>query len=83
MEVIGTLHVTRNKIVKRVVIRIYVDDDQLVNKLNSQTHTGILIYVRNASIIWFSKRQNTVESSTFGLGLITLNITMEMVDALR
>ena len=51
--------------------------------LNIQSHTGILIYVNNAPILWISKRQNTVESSSFGSELINLRIATEMVEALR
>jgi hypothetical protein len=46
-------------------------------------HTGILIYVQNAPIIWFSKRQNTVESSSFGSEFVALQAAKDMVVALR
>jgi hypothetical protein len=29
-------------------------------------HTGIILYVQNAPIVWYSKRQNTFELATFG-----------------
>eukprot|EP00957_Ditylum_brightwellii_P026145 1977350-Ditylum_brightwellii.AAC.1 len=32
----------------------------------AESRTGIIIFVKNAPIIWFSNRQNTVESATFG-----------------
>ena len=44
-----------------VVIRVYVDANHAGNMLNRRSHTGIIIYVNNVPIIWFGKRQNTVE----------------------
>jgi len=40
--------------------------------------TGILIYVKGAPIKWYSKQQNTIESSTFGSKFVSLKIAMEM-----
>merc|ERR1712194_846017 len=34
-------------------------------------------------ILWFSKRQTTVESSTFGSEIVALRIAIEMVEGLR
>ena len=42
-----------------------------------------MIYVQNAPIIWFSKRQNTVESSSFGSKFVALRAAKDMVVALR
>ena len=46
------------------------DVNQAGNTLNRRSHTGIITYVNNAPIIWFSKQQNTVLLSSFGLELI-------------
>jgi len=45
--------------------------------------TGILIYVKGAPIKWYSKRQNTIESSTFGSKFVSLKIALEMNAAIR
>jgi hypothetical protein len=42
-----------------------------------------LMFVQNAPIIFYSKRQNTVESSTFGSEFIAMRIAKEMIVALR
>lgn len=42
-----------------------------------------IIFVNRAQIIWFSKRQNTVESSTFSSGFIAMRTCMEHITALR
>ena len=41
--------------------------------------TGILIFINNAPITWFSKRQNTVEASTFGREFVALRVGCEML----
>ena len=51
---------------KYVVIKAYVDANQAVNMENMKSHYGIIIYVNDEPIIWYSKRQNTVEASSFG-----------------
>jgi hypothetical protein len=52
------------------------------NLATRRSHTGILIYVNNAPIVWFSKRQNTVESSSFGSEFVALRIVTDMISAL-
>ena len=47
------------------------------------SHSGIIIFVQNAPIIWFSKRQNTVEAATFGSEFFALRICKELIVALR
>jgi hypothetical protein len=48
-----------------VVTSCYVDADHAGCKVTRRSHTGLIIYINNAPIVWFSKRQNTVELSTF------------------
>ena len=64
-------------------VNLFVDASHAGEKLTYHSHTGILIYVNNTPIGWFSKRQNTVEISTFGAELIAARIVMEKVKALR
>ena len=44
---------------------------------NRISQTGILIYLNRAQIIWFSKRQNSVETSTSGSEFVALRIDVE------
>ena len=66
-----------------VCVRAYVDANHAGNLANRRSHSGILIYVNNAPILWYSKRQNTVESSSFGSEYVALRICTEMVEGLR
>ena len=42
-----------------------------------------MIYINRAPILWYSKRQNTVETSTFGSEFIAAKTAVEMVEGLR
>ena len=55
-------------------VNAFVYSSHVVEKLNYRLHTGIIIYVNSTNIDWFSKRQNTVENSTFGAELIAVQI---------
>jgi hypothetical protein len=50
----------------KVTISALVDANHARNKVTRNSHTGIIIYLQNALILWYSKRQNTVEAATFG-----------------
>ena len=44
-----------------VVIKYYVDSNHALNMANRRSHYGIIIYVNNVPIIYYSKLQNKVE----------------------
>lgn len=66
-----------------VVVSAYVDANHAGNLANRRSHSGILIYVNNSLTMWFSKRQNTVEASSFGSEFVALRIATEMIEAVR
>jgi hypothetical protein len=66
-----------------VIMSCFCDADHAGNKVTRRSHTGIIIFVNRAPIIWFSKRQNTVETSTFGSEFIAARIAVELVEGLR
>ena len=66
-----------------VTITCYVDADHAENLLTRRSHTGIVIFLNSAPISWYSKRQNTVESSTFGSEFNALRIAVDQIEALR
>ena len=59
---------------KKVTVSAFVDANNAGNVVTRRSHMGIIIYVQNAPIIWYSKRQNTVEASTFGSELVALRV---------
>ena len=61
----------------------FVDAPQASNKLTYRSHTGIFILLNSAPIVWYSKKQNAVETSTFGSEFVALRIATELVQGLR
>ncbi|MFN9979144.1 MAG: Ty1/Copia family ribonuclease HI, partial [bacterium] len=66
-----------------IQINAFVDASHARNKVTRRSHTGILIYLNRAPIIWYSKAQRTVETSTFGAEFIALRIGTELIKSLR
>ena len=66
-----------------VTTTCFVDADHAGCKATRRSHTGIIIFVNRAPILWFSVRQTTVETSTFGSEIVALKIAIEMVEGLR
>jgi hypothetical protein len=66
-----------------VQMNVFVDADHAGNRVTRRSHTGILIYLNAAPILWYSKAQATVETSTFGSEFVAMRIAVEMIEALR
>ena len=59
-------------------------DADLAGELTTRrSQTGILVFGNMAPLIWYSKRQNTVESSTFGSEFVAMRILIEILEGLR
>jgi hypothetical protein len=65
------------------VTSCFVDSDHAGCRLTRWSHTGVLIFVNNALILWHSKRQNMVESSMFGSEFVALWTAVDMIKGLR
>ena len=65
-----------------VKLAAYVDADHAGNLMTRRSHSGIIIYLNNSPITWFSKRQNTVESLSFGSELVALQIATGQSEAM-
>jgi hypothetical protein len=68
---------------KGVDIRAYVDSDHANDKSTRRSRTGFFIFINNAPIIWFSKKQSTIETSVFGAEFVALKTVMETLRGLR
>ena len=66
-----------------IVIAAYVYANHAGNLANRRSHTGVLVYVNNDLILWYSKCQNTVKSSSFGSEFVALRIATELIEALQ
>lgn len=68
---------------RSVKVSCYVDANHGGNLVTRRSQTGFVIFVNNAPIIWYSKRQNTVEGSTFGSEFVAQRTALEAIKALR
>jgi hypothetical protein len=66
-----------------VQINCFVDSDHVGNKATRQSQTGIIIFINCLPIIWFSKAQNMVETSTFGSEFTAMRIAVKLLEGLR
>ena len=66
-----------------VKVTCFVDADHAGCKETRRSHTGVMIFGNRAPILWFSKRQATVATSTFGSEIVALRIAIELVEGLR
>ena len=64
-------------------ITCYVDSDHARDKLTRRSVTGVILLVNNTPVVWLSKRQGTVETSTYGAELIATRVAVEMIIAWR
>jgi hypothetical protein len=64
-------------------IHCFVDSDHAGDKVTRRSQTGILIFCNKAPIIGYSKRQNSVETSTYGSELVAMRQAIELVKSLR
>ncbi|KAL7529246.1 hypothetical protein ACHAWF_002904 [Thalassiosira exigua] len=68
---------------KPVKIFAFCDSDHASNVVTRRSHSGILLFAQNTLIHSFSKKQNTVEVSTYGAELVAMMIARDMLVELR
>jgi hypothetical protein len=68
---------------KSVMVSCFVDANHAGDRVTRRSHTGIIIFVNRAPIIWYSKQQNTIETSTFGSEFIAAQIAVDLIESLH
>jgi hypothetical protein len=67
---------------KPLVVRLYVDSDHAGDKAIRRSRTGFIIYLNSTPIVWYSKRQGTIETSVLGAEFVAMRTGMEAGRAL-
>jgi hypothetical protein len=62
---------------------LFVDSDHAGEQFTRLSRTGFVIYLSMAPIVWFVKRQPTVESSVFGAEFVAIKNGIETCRGLR
>ena len=65
------------------IMRAKVDADHASDTVTRRSRTGFLVYLNCAPIYWWSKKQTSVESSSFGLEFIAMKQCCEYIHSLR
>ena len=68
---------------KDIDLRMYVDSDHAGDKRTRRSRTGYFIFLNEAPIVWFSKKQATIETSVFGAEFVAMKQGMECLRGLR
>ena len=66
-----------------VHVTAFFDADHAGCLVTRRSTTGILIFLNNTPIFWYSKRQATVESATYGSEMVAGRIAVEFVISMR
>ena len=64
-------------------MRAFVDSDHAGDSVTRRSRTGFLVFLNSAPIHWFSKKQTSVETSSFGSEFIAMKTCCEYIESLR
>jgi hypothetical protein len=64
-------------------VTCYVDTDHARDQLTRRSVTGIVLLLNNTPLVWMSKRQKTVETSTYGSELVAARIAVDLIVEIR
>ena len=62
-----------------VRITVFKDTDHEQETVTRRLFTGILLLINNTPVKWISKRQKTVETSTYGSELVAAKTAVELI----
>lgn len=66
-----------------VQMTVFVDSDHAGDKVTRRSRTGVIIYLNRSPIVWYSKKQGSIESSTFGSEFAAMKVATEITEGLR
>ena len=61
----------------------FVDSDHSGDRRTCSSQSVILLFCNSEPIYWYSKKQNTVEASTYGAKLVAIRLTTELAALLQ
>jgi Reverse transcriptase (RNA-dependent DNA polymerase) len=57
----------------------YCDSDHAGDMATRRSRTGVLIFVNKAPVLWYSKKQSGIETSTFGSEFMGLKVATDLI----
>jgi len=68
---------------KPVEMTSHIDSDHVGDKFTKQLQTGVFIFINRALIVWCSKKQSSIETSSFGSEFSAMTTGTESIEGLR
>ena len=68
---------------REMIITVHVDADLAGNKVTRRSRTGFIVFLNQAPIYWYSKKQGCIETGTFGAEFTAMKTCCEYVRGLR
>ena len=68
---------------KEIDLRLFVDSDHAGDLRTRHSRTGFFIFMNMSPIVWYSKKQSTIETSVFGAEFVAMKSGMEVLRGLR
>lgn len=65
------------------IITAFVDSDHAGDEVTRRSRSGFFVYCNNSLIYWTSKKQTTIETSTFGSEFNAMKLCTEYIRGLR
>jgi hypothetical protein len=66
-----------------MIITVFVDADHAGDTVSRRSRTGFVVFLNGAPIYWMSKKQTSIETSTFGSEFVAKKQATEFVRGLR
>jgi len=66
-----------------VELTVFVDTDHTGDTVTRRSRTRIFLFIQNAPIVWFSKKQTSIKTSSFGSEFSVMKTAVEIVEGLR
>ena len=57
---------------KSMTMRVFVDSDHAGNTMTRRSRTGFVVFLNQSPIYWYSKKQGSCETSTFGSEFVAM-----------
>jgi hypothetical protein len=68
---------------KPIQMTTFVDSDHAGDTVTRRSRTGVLVFLNSAPILWYSKKQNSIETSTFGSEFTAMKTGVELSEGIR
>ena len=70
-------------LVKPIQMTCFVDSDHAGDTVTRRSRTGVLIFCNRAPITWLSRKQASIETSSFGSEFTAMKVATEILEGLR